>query len=225
MSAEAFETPGSGIPEYSSWDGLQQLPEDVAAQIELWDRKVLWNRHGPLEHQRFTVRMRNALESNARRAMSGNSAEVGSRAADQQCWQVEVETNVFFTRDKSSFLTPDFLVRRCLPRGADTLTGDVVLVGEVLSGSDTPKRRAWKTDRYAEAGIPWYWEVELDSLGTWDISAVRAYELVTLPTQGLAVKPLRPSVYVPVGEWEPGDAGIDFPEPFGIRIAWTDLAF
>lgn len=39
---------------------------------------------------------------------------------------------------------------------------DVVLVGEVLSGSDTPKRREWKKARYAEAGIPWYWEVELD---------------------------------------------------------------
>ncbi|HEV2639892.1 MAG TPA: Uma2 family endonuclease, partial [Actinocrinis sp.] len=220
MSAEAFEMSGLGIPEFLDWVGLQRLPEEIAAQIELWDRKVVWNRRGPLEHQRFTVRVRNAMEFSARRAMSGAGSGDG-----QRCWQVEVETNVFFTRDKSSFLTPDFLVRRCLERGADTFAGDVVVVGEVLSGSDTPKRRAWKMDRYAEAGIPWYWEVELDSAGTWDVTEVRAYGLVTVPTRGLTVKPLRPSVYVSVGQWEPGDGGIEFPEPFGIQIAWDDLAF
>jgi hypothetical protein len=47
----------------------------------------------------------------------------------------------------------------------------------------------------------------------------------TDPAQSLVVKPLRPSVYVLVGQWEPQDAGIEFPEPFGIRIAWDDLAF
>lgn len=220
MPAEALETAGPGIPQVLDWDGLQQLPEEIAAQIELWERRVVWNRRGPLEHQRFTVRVRNALEADARRDMSAVSTD-----GAQRCWQVEVGTNVFFTPDKSSFLTPDFLVRRCLARGADTFAGDVVVAGEVLSGSDTPKRRAWKMNRYAEAGIPWYWEVELDSAGTWDVTEVRAYELVTIPAQGLAVKPLRPSVYVEVGLWEPEGAGIEFPAPFEIRIGWEDLAF
>jgi hypothetical protein len=182
---------------------------------------VVWNRRGPLEHQRFAVRLRNALESNARRAMQGGTGD----SAKPPCWQVEVGTNVFFTADKSSFLTPDFLIRTCLPRGADTTATDTVLVGEVLSGSDTPKRRAWKMDRYAEAGIPWYWEVDLDSDASWDISAIRAYELAHVLIADLAVKPLRPTVYLPVGEWEPGDAGIDFPEPFALQISWDDLAF
>lgn len=220
MSAETVDAAGPGIPEFLDWDALQQLPEEIAAQIELWDRKVVWNRRGPLEHQRFTVRMRNALEANVRRVMSDVGADNG-----QRCWQVEVETNVFFAPDKSSFLTPDFLVRRCLERGSDTFAGDVIVAGEVLSSSDTPKRRSWKMDRYAEAGIPWYWEVELDSAGTWDVTEVRAYELVTIPAQGLAVKPLRPSVYVEVGQWEPGDTDIAFPEPFPMRITWGDLAF
>jgi hypothetical protein len=221
MSAGALEASDHGVPEFMSWDEVQRLPENVAAEIELWDRRVGWNRRGPLEHQRFAVRMRNALESNARRAMQSRSGHEG----EPPCWQVEVETNVFFTDDKSSYLTPDFFIRRCLPRGADTTAADVVVVGEVLSGSDTPKRRAWTMDRYAEAGVPWYWEVELDSAASWDISAVRAYELAQVAAAGLAVKPLRPAVYVLVGEWEPGDAGIDFPEPFGIRITWDDLAF
>ena len=80
-------------------------------------------------------------------------------------------------------------------------------------------------DRYAEAGIPWYWEVDLDAPGTWDVTEVRAYERVVIPVQGLAVKPLRPSVHVLAGQWEPRDTGIDFTQPFGIRIIRDDLAF
>ncbi|MFE9383754.1 Uma2 family endonuclease [Streptomyces sp. NPDC007025] len=220
MSAGAAEGPEFHPPEMLSWEELQQLPDDVAEGIELWQGRVVWNRRGPLEHQRFAVRMRNALEDAARRAMRGESSGTGER-----CWQVEVETNVFFTPDKSSFLTPDFMVRRCLPRGADTFATDAVLVGEVLSGSDTPRRRQWKMDRYAEAAIPWYWEIELDSSATWDVTSVRAYELVAIDRSGLAVKPLRPSVYVAVGEWEPDGLGIEFPEPFALSVPWEDLAF
>jgi Uma2 family endonuclease len=220
MTAQALQASGSNVPEYLSWEELQHLPDHVAGEIELWDREVVWNRRGPLEHQRFTVRMRNAIETSARHAMHETTTDDTER-----CWQVEIETNVFFAPDKNRFLTPDFLIRRCLPRGADTFAADLALAGEVLSGSDTPKRRAWKMDQYAEAGIPWYWEVDLDSPDTWDITAVRAYELVTIPTGQLAVKPLRPAVYVLVGEWEPGDTGIDFPEPFHLHITWDDLAF
>ncbi|WP_419996041.1 Uma2 family endonuclease [Streptomyces boninensis] len=220
MSPEPLNAPGDGLPEFLSWEELQRFPEGIAAEIELWDRRVIWNRRGPVEHQRFARRMCNALEAGARQAMRGDAPDGG-----QRCWQVEVETNVFFNPDKSSFLTPDFLIRRCLPRGADTFVGDVVLAGEVLSGSDTPKRRAWKMARYADGGIPWYWEVELDSSGTWDITAVRAYELAKAPVAGLAVKPLRPALYIPVGEWEPEGLGIVFPEPFSLDITWADLAF
>lgn len=220
MSVAASETSGFSVPEHMSWDELQQLPDEVAGEIELWDRKVVWNRRGPLVHQRFSVRMRNAIESEARRAMR-DSTDSG----EQRCWEVEVETNVFFKADKASFLTPDFMVRRCLPRDADTSASDVVLVGEVLSASDTHARLEWKKARYAGAGIPYYWEVELDSGASWDIRVVRAYELALVQTTGLAIKPLRPAVYVPVGEWEPRDIGIDIAEPFDIHILWEDLAF
>ncbi len=71
MSAGPPDTPGADLPEFLSWDELQKLPEDIAAAIELWERKVVRNRRGPLEHQRFAVRMRNALETGARRAMQG----------------------------------------------------------------------------------------------------------------------------------------------------------
>ncbi|MEU2761943.1 Uma2 family endonuclease [Streptomyces sp. NPDC007094] len=220
MSASAAGGSEFHLPETLSWEELQQLPDTIAEGVELWQGKAVWNRRGPLEHQQFAVRMRNALEAAARRAMR---EEPGG--SDQRRWQVGVETNVFFTSDKSSFLTPDFLVRRCLPRGADTFATDTVLVGEVLSGSDTARRRQWTMDRYAEAAIPWYWEIELDSGATWDVTSVRAYERVMIDRSGLAVKPLRPSAYVAVGEWEPDGLGSEFPEPFTLSVTWEDLAF
>ncbi|WP_327655653.1 Uma2 family endonuclease [Streptomyces sp. NBC_00483] len=220
MSANAREAAGFNLPETMTWNELDGLPGDIAKDIELWQGRVVWNRRPPMEHQRAARYLCNALEANARRAMS---EETGGE--EQRCWQVEVETNVFFTPDRSSFLTPDFLVRRCLPRGAETFVGDTVLVGEVLSGSDTQKRRQWKMNRYAEGGIPWYWEVELDTGGTWDVTVVRAYGLASLERTGLPVKPLRPALYVPVGEWEPEGLGIEFPEPFNLSITWDDLAF
>lgn len=219
MSVAASETSSSSVPEYLSWDELQQLPEEVAGEIELWERKVIWNRRAPVGHQRFTRRLCNAIEASARRA-----ARDSTDGGVEQCWDVDVETNVFFAEDKSSFLTPDFVVRRCMPADADTFASDAVLVGEVLSSSDTPKRREWKTARYAEAGIPWYWEVELDRTSQ-DISAVRAYELIVVPSAGLEVKLLRPALYGLVGEWEPRDIGIDISAPFDIHIPWEELAF
>lgn len=212
MSVAAPGSSGVNVPEYLSWDELQQLPDEIADDIELWERRVIWNRRAPFEHQRFARRICNAIESNAHRAMHDPAAD-----GEQQCWQVELEINIFFAADKSSFLTPDFLVRRCLPHGTDTAASDVVLVGEVLSTSDIPERREWKKARYAGAGIPYYWEVELDASRA-NISAVRA-------ATGLAIKPLRPAVYVPVGEWEPRDIGIDIPAPFDIHIPWEGLAF
>lgn len=220
MSAAAVDAAGFGVPEYLSWDELQQLPDEIAESIELWEHRVIWNRRAPLAHQRFSRRVCAAIESEARRAMESTAS-----AGEEQCWQVETETNVFFKNDKSSFLTPDFLVRRCMPGLADTMASDVMLVGEVLSGSDTRERVDWKKERYADGGIPWYWEVTLDSADTPAITAVRAYELVLIETAGLKVKPLRPAMYALAGEWEPAGLGIDFPEPFDMHISWDDLAF
>lgn len=114
------------LPEFMTWEELEQLPEDIAQQIELWNGRVVWVRRGPAEHQMFTVRMRNAVENCARKFISENP---------QNCWRVNVETNVFLgADDKSDFLTPDFLVHRCLESPyEDVRATDTLLVGEVLS--------------------------------------------------------------------------------------------
>ncbi|MGW1739735.1 hypothetical protein ACWCPQ_13105 [Nocardia sp. NPDC001965] len=58
------------LPEYMTWEELEQLPEEIAEQIELWDGRVVWLRRGPSEDQAFTRRLTNAVERDARKGMS-----------------------------------------------------------------------------------------------------------------------------------------------------------
>ncbi|WP_194817559.1 Uma2 family endonuclease [Nocardia sp. XZ_19_385] len=207
------------LPEYLTWEQLERLPEEIAEQIELWDGRVVWLRRGPGEHQTFTRRLTNELERAARKSMA---------TEPEQCWRVNLETNVFMSpTGKSNFLTPDFVVHRCLDGPyQDLRASDVVLVGEVLSPSNTQSDLEAKKGRYASVGIPWYWEVSLDRDSS-AIAMVRAYALEVEHgrlTEG--VRPLRPANYLAVREWTPADpGGIEFDFPFPITIPWTDLEF
>lgn len=207
------------LPEYMTWEELEQLPEEIAENIELWDGRVIWLRRGPSEHQTFTRRLTNAFERCARKAMS----EVPG-----QCWRVETETNVFLgSSGKSNFLTPDFMVFRCLENPfQDVRASDAFLVGEVLSPSNTQTDMEAKKARYASAGIPWYWEVTL-AQATSAIATVRAYGLETEPGKlPDGVRPLRPANYLLTGEWTSADeAGIHIDFPFPITIPWTELEY
>ncbi|MET7772978.1 hypothetical protein [Nocardia sp. NPDC005366] len=84
---------------------------------------------------------------------------------------MNLETDVFFGyAGKSDFVTPDFMMRRCLPPGADVRAADTVLVGEVLSPSNTPADieanflgRRWISDNQhcrAGAGRTVAWQVD-----------------------------------------------------------------
>ncbi|MFF2552519.1 Uma2 family endonuclease [Nocardia sp. NPDC058058] len=202
-----------------TWEELEQLPDEIAEQIELWDGHPVWLRRGPSEHQAFTGRLWAALERSARTEMS---------AHPERCWRANFETNVFLgNKGKSDFLTPDFLVFQCLAAPyQDVRAADVLLVGEILSPSNTKSNIEAKKGRYANAGIPWYWEVQLAS-GSSAIDAIRAYVL-ELETGRLAekVRPLRPANYILAGEWTHSDSeGVDFEFPFPIRIPWTELEY
>ncbi|MFC9998558.1 Uma2 family endonuclease [Nocardia sp. NPDC127526] len=202
-----------------TWEELEQLPEEIAEQIELWDGRVVWLRRGPAEHQTFS----NLLWSGLRRCAQSDVSQ-----HSDHCWRVTTETNVFLgSSGKSNFLTPDFLVHRCL--GApyqDVRATDTLLVGEVLSPSNTRTDLEAKKIRYAGAGIPWYWEVHLDP-GSSAIAVVRAYALEIEPGHlAEGVRPLRPVNYIVAGEWTPADNnGIEFDFPFPIQIPWDELAF
>lgn len=201
-----------------SWEELSALPEEIAGQIELWEGRVVWVRRCPAEHQDCTNLFWSALRRCARNE--------GDKQPDR-CWRVSTETNVFLGRSgKSDFLTPDFLVYRYLPAEyQDVRADDVLLVGEVLSPSNTVSDMEAKKARYAKAGIDWYWEVKL-ARNPRGVATVRAYALQTraghLPP---GVRPLHPMNYILADEWTPREnpdgIGIEF--PFPIAIQWEEL--
>ncbi|WP_308706048.1 hypothetical protein [Nocardia nova] len=99
MSLPRIERPD--LPEYMTWEELEQLPEGIADQIELWLDE--WCGCGAdLPSTSFTRRVTNAFEPCARKDMSNQP---------DTCWRVESETNVFLSASgKSDFLTPDFFI-------------------------------------------------------------------------------------------------------------------
>jgi Uma2 family endonuclease len=217
MSFPSQERPD--LPDFMTWAELELLPEQVAAQIELWAGRVVWVRRGPAEHQTFSNRLWSALERCARKSMSERP---------DRCWRVTTETNIFLgAAGKSDFLTPDFLVHRCLESAyQDVRAADALLVGEVLSPSNTQTDIEAKKGRYAGAGIPWYWEITLARAAS-EIAIVRAYALETAP--GLlpeGVRPLHSANYILAGEWTHDDPdGVDIAFPFPIAIPWSELEY
>lgn len=201
-----------------TWEELEQLPEDVADQIELWDGRVVRGRRGPGERQTAMRRLTNELERCARDDMS---------AHPERCRRANFETNVFFgSTGKSDFVTPDFLVHRCLPPGAEVRATDTLLVGEVLSPSNTPAEMEAKKARYASAGIPSYWEIDL----TPDLTGIGALRVYVLQVGHAELPPgvhlLRNANYLLASQWTADfGAGISFPYPFSIEIPWPALAF
>ena len=144
------------------------------------------------------------------------------------CWRVATETNVFFgNTGKSDFVTPDFLVYRCLEEDYQNIrAADVYIAGEVLPPSNTERDIEAEKARYAAAGIPWYWEVLLGRAPR-RITVVRAFALETgharLPD---GVSPLHPANYVVAAEWASANTdGIAIDFPFPIRIPWSELEF
>lgn len=217
MARPRIEQPD--LPEYMTWEQLEQLPEEVARQIELWDGRVVWVRRGPAEHQEFSNLLWSGLRRCARDDAAGNP---------QHCWRVHTETNIFCgLSHKNDFVTPDFLVAHCQDAPyQDIRSTDVLLAGEVLSPSNTQTDRIAKQARYAKAGIPWYWEVTLEREKS-AIAMVRAFALERehgpLPE---GVHPLHPTNYLLTGEWTPKHTdAIHTAFPFPIHIPWQDLEF
>ncbi|MFI1464227.1 Uma2 family endonuclease [Nocardia carnea] len=217
MSVPPVEWPD--LPERMTWEELDELPVEISEQIELWDGRVVWVCRRPAEHQEFTNLLWSELRRCARREME---------RGHQLCWRVHTETTVYLgPSGKSDFVTPDFLVARCLAEPyQDLRADDVLLAGEVLSPSDAGNDMDEKKYRYAMAGIPWYFEVTLAPEKS-AIETVRAFALET--THGRlpeGVRPLYPANYLLAGKWSPQDSErISIGFPFPIDIPWSALAF
>jgi len=100
-----------------------------------------------------------------------------------------------------------------------------VIAGEVLSPANTPARIKEKTAKYAEAGIPFYWEVEI-ATDPRHVVSLDIYALEVSSVLPPGVVPLRPRAYVQTGHWEHRHGlDIDYHLPFPIGIAWDALEF
>ena len=203
------------LPENMTWEELGQLPEEIAEQIELWNGRVVWLQREPAEHQAFT----NLLWSGLRRNITAHR---------EQCWRVGGATNVFFGRTgKSDFITPDFMIYRCLDEPYQYVRSDgVLLVGEVLAPSNSDIDMELRKARYADAGIPWYWEVILATHQS-AIAHVHIYALATeVDSLPPGVRAMHSTNYILIGSWSPNNSTaitIDF--PFPITIPWFELEF
>lgn len=221
MSSPPTERPD--LPEFMTWEELEQLPEEIAQYIELWDGRTRWvadevlARTSSPEHQTASALLATELRRCARSFTSTSLDE---------CWRATSETNLFFTRDRRSFLTPDFMAYRCPDEPyAPVFTDAAGLVGEVLSPSNTPREVDAKKRRYTDAGIPWYWEIDLHEKQP-RVATVRAYALEVghgrLPAD---VRPLRSTSYLLIKEWAPetNPEGIEINFPIPITIGWSEL--
>lgn len=195
-----------------TWDGYLSLPVELAARLELCDGRPLWiaeemiGSRESLAHQTFVSLLSAAL----RRTGAPDVTVISHR-------------RLFLRPDRSSFTTPDVaLLRHPDHPGHDLFAAAVTLICEVLLPSDEYPRVVERQQRYCNAGIPFYWEVELDCTG-WAISEIRAF--ARQDGHGILFNnatPRYPSSYLPIGEWRQGDT-ISIAHPFPIRIAWSEL--
>ncbi|WP_280402599.1 hypothetical protein [Nocardia carnea] len=127
------------LPEYLAWEDLERLPEELAAHIELWEGRVVRARREPFEHQQYTGTFWSALRRNARDDMARRTVHR---------WQVGMETNIFLKpQGKSDFVTPHFVILRCL----ESEYQDVRATDVLLAGKCRGRYRCRRTDRIPTA--------------------------------------------------------------------------
>jgi Uma2 family endonuclease len=209
------QIPPPPLPASMTWDEYLALPAQLAARLELSDGRPLWiademiGSRESLAHQTFVSLLCAALRR--------------SGPPDQDVGVVS-HRRLFLRSDRSSFTTPDVaIVRRPGNRAErDLFAGETTLACEVLMPSDEYPRVVGRQQRYCNAGIPFYWEVDLDQTG-WAIAEIRAY--ARQDGHGILANnatPRYPSSYLPIGEWRQGEK-ITIAHPFPIAIAWSEL--
>ncbi|MGC4855725.1 Uma2 family endonuclease [Micromonospora sp. DT4] len=133
--------PGRG----DAWtvDDLQGLPEDNQV-YEIFDGSLHVSPHADVFHGAVANRLRRVLD---RQAPAG----------------LIVGQDIGVSAKRSSYFVPDLFVayESAMDRGGAALApGDVLLVVEVISPSNTGRDLVLKRHEYAAAGIPLYWLVE-----------------------------------------------------------------
>jgi Uma2 family endonuclease len=126
-----------------------ELPECDAVRLELWEGYVTMAARPSLHHQYFMGRLFAALSEWV------EENELGRLLMDS-LMELSEETTV---APDVLYLAAEHLDRAELKR----IVGPIDLAVEILSPSDRRADRVVKKQKYAEAGIPWYWIVDLEA--------------------------------------------------------------
>lgn len=169
-------------------DEVLELP-DNGMRFELVDERLVVSSVPPPRHQRAARRLANLLEAGAPSTME-SSIEVNLR--------IGVE-----------LLIPDVVLATssALDDVKVVHSADVHMVCEILSPGNTKFDRTWKPQRYADGGIPFYLEVELDGVDTPRVAAFQ----------------LRGTGYMRIVEARAGET-FALTEPYDIRFDPAELA-
>lgn len=127
-------------------DEFAALPEDNSRRYELEEGVLVVSPRPALLHQRVIARLILAL---------------GDQLPTE--WEVLSEAEVVVTDvDPATVRIPGVLVMSADKDGMRANPGDVLIAVEVISPGSRRKDTLVKPLEYAEAGIPYYWVVDLD---------------------------------------------------------------
>src|SRR3954452_1131974 len=144
-------------------DEVAVMPED-GMRHELVEGRLVVSPAPPPPHQNAGQRLIRILE-----------------AAAPLEFEASPETNI---RIGADMFIPDVMVARseslCAPGSLYVDPKDVVLVAETISPGNSKFERAWKPQRYADGGIPFYVEVELATMPRITVYELRGTEYVRI---------------------------------------------
>jgi hypothetical protein len=106
---------------------------------------------------------------------------------------------------------PDAVLHRCIPDTEQLAARRALIAAEILSTWSGRRDRVHKMSDYADAGIPHYWLVSFDKIGT-----------VTIERYALAGGAGR-YVHVGTSHRDMGPTAIKISAPFPVEILWADL--
>jgi hypothetical protein len=144
-------------------DEVAVMPED-GMRHELVEGRLVVSPVPPPPHQNAGKRLIRILE-----------------AAAPLEFEASPETNI---RIGADMFIPDVMVARseslCAPGSLYVDPKDVVLVAETIGPGNSRFERAWKPQRYADGGIPFYVEVELATMPRIIVYELRGTEYVRI---------------------------------------------
>jgi Uma2 family endonuclease len=151
-------------PERLTAAQYEELPEELCRSIEVVDGYIVYCEAPTPEHQRAGRRLANLLEGAARKAMTEG----------HECLDVDTDVDVRLRDLPLLNRRPDVVLYRSLERDQRLYGQDVVLMVEIVSPGSQTQDTADKVMEYAQAGIPHYWIVWIDTVG---VSQIELYRL------------------------------------------------